>query len=153
MARRLTAGDVCTRKVAVGYPTMSVGEAARAMREFHVGCLVVVEEREEGRVPVGLLTDRDIVTAVVAKAADADTLRVEDVMTPDPLTARQHDSILDVLALMRRKSVRRIPVTGDKGVLVGVVTIDDVLQTVAEEMKAIAEATAGQQPREAMARP
>jgi len=153
MAERLAAGDVCTRCVVVGYPTMSVGEAARAMREFHVGCLVVVDEREEGRVPIGMLTDRDIVTSVVAKAMNADTVRVGDVMSAGLVTAREADSMLDVLALMRRKSVRRVPVTQDNNVLIGVITLDDVLRTVADEVQAMADAIGGQQPVEVMVRP
>ncbi len=137
----LNAGDVCTRSAVFAAPSMALNEAARLMREHHVGCLVVVDEpsRDE-RIPIGMLTDRDIVTAVVAKDADARTMRVGDVMSSDIATVREADSMLDVLRTMRRKGVRRMPVLGDRGVLAGVIALDDVLQVVAEEMEAVASA-------------
>jgi CBS domain-containing protein len=144
MNSQLTAGDICTRQVAVAYKSMALNEAARLMRERHVGCLVAVEETGAGPIVVGMLTDRDIVTAVVAKDMDAATLRVDDVMTRDILTAREGDSVLDVLASMRRKAVRRIPVTGAKGQLIGLVAADDLLGLIADELHTLVQALAAQ---------
>jgi len=104
------------------------------MRENHVGCLVVVDEVEGKRIVVGLLTDRDIVTAVVASDFDPATLRVEDVMATDLVTAREDDSLIDLMHTMRRKGVRRIPVVGVQDELVGVVTLDEVLNILAQEL-------------------
>ena len=142
MADRLSAGEVCTRIVAIVYRGTVLSEAARVMREQDVGCLVVVEEEDPGRVVVGILTDRDIVVSVVAGDRDPRLLSVGEVMTREVVTAREEDSLLDLLDTMRRKGVRRIPVTGPRGVLVGLVALDDLLEVVAEEMHALAGAIA-----------
>ncbi len=99
------------------------------MRERHVGSLVVIDKRSEGRIPAGLLTDCDIVTAVVARDVDLRTLRVGDVMNPEPVTVREQDSLFDALRAMRRH-----------GVLQGVLALDDLVELVAEQMGAIAQA-------------
>lgn len=133
MSERLTTGEICTRSVVIAFRGTTLNGAARLMRENHVGCLVVVEELEGERIVVGVLTDRDIVIAVVASDIDPGTMRVEDVMTTDLVTAREDDSVIDLLHSMRRKGVRRIPVVGGQGQLVGVVTLDDVLDILAQE--------------------
>ena len=145
----LTAGDICTRTVAYTDRGMMVDEAARLMRTHHVGSLVAVEERSpRERIVVGMVTDRDIATQVVALDRDAHAFRVGDIMSPDVVTVREQDSVLDVLALMRRKKVRRVPVTGPRGELIGIVTIDDVLALVAEQMQALASAVGAAQRHE-----
>lgn len=153
MQTPLTAGDLCTRKTVIAYRKTGLNEAARLMREVHVGSLVVVEETVAGRLTVGLLTDRDIVTAVVARDLNPSSLTVGDVMSADPLTVREADSVLDVLAAMRRKGVRRLPVTDSKGVLLGMITLDDVLGVVAEQLQALVAAIESEQQREQRARP
>lgn len=141
MKDRLTAGDICTRTVAVGYPSLALSEAARLMRARHVGCLVVVEETAVGEnLVVGILTDRDIAMSVVAADRDAHALRIGDVMTRDVVSAREHDSLLDLLAAMRRRKVRRVPVTDPRDLLVGIVSLDDVLAVMADQMQAVAAA-------------
>jgi CBS domain-containing protein len=153
MSERLDAADVCTRHVVVGYPSMSVSEAARLMREQHVGCLVIVEESRAGAVPAGLLTDRDIVTAVVAKELDPPTLRVGDVMTTDLLTAREGDSVVDLITLMHRKGVRRVPITAANGTLVGLVAMDDLLVVLARQFGELVQTIGGEHKREQGMRP
>lgn len=138
MSKRLTAGEVCTRIVTVAFRGMRLAEAAQLMREDHVGCLVVVEDADPGRVVVGVLTDRDIVVSVLASDRDARYISVGEAMTSEVVTAREDDSVLDLLELMRRKGIRRIPITGPQNVLVGVATLDDLLEVVAEEMQALA---------------
>ena len=141
MKDNLTAGEICSRIVTVAYPSMALNEAARLMRERHVGCLVVVEEvSAKESVVVGVLTDRDIAIGVVAADRDPHGMRVGDVMTRDVVKAREDDSLADVLAAMRRKGVRRVPVTGPKDVLLGIVALDDVLEVLAQQMQAVAAA-------------
>ncbi len=130
----MNAGEVCNREVVYAYRDTSLVEAARLMREHHVGSLVVVVDRLSERVPVGMLTDRDIVVAVVAKGLDPGELNAGEVMSTDPVTVREQDGITEVLRLMRGKGVRRVPVVSRSGALAGIVTIDDVLALVAEEM-------------------
>lgn len=139
IGRKLTAGDICNRIVSVAYRELSVDEAARVMRDQQVGSLVVVEERgTDRREVVGMLTDRDIVTQVVAAQKDPLTMRVGDVMSHDVATAHEDDSVLDLLAMMQRKGIRRMPVIGAYRRLVGMATIDDVLAVVADAMDALA---------------
>ncbi len=146
LTQPLSAGDICTRHVTFVYPAMVLNEAARLLQAHQVGALVVVDEtgRDE-RIVVGMLTDRDIATEVVARDRDPHGLRVADVMTRDVVTAREQDSVLDLLAAMRRKAVRRIPVTGPRGQLLGIVSIDDVLEVIAQEMQAVAAAVGASQ--------
>jgi len=137
----LTAGDICSRIVTIAYPSMALDEAARLMRERSVGCLVVVQEvSPEESIVVGVLTDRDIAMGVVAADRDPHGMRVGDAMTGKVVTAREDDTILDLLAVMRRSKIRRVPVTGPRNVLIGIVTLDDVLQAVAQQMQAVAAA-------------
>lgn len=151
--RQTRAGDICSRIVSIAYPALSVDEAARVMREQQVGCLVVVEEiTEEERRVVGVLTDRDIVTGVVARQHDAQAVRVGDLMSRDVVSVREDDSLLDVLAAMRGKAVRRVPVVAAGDRLVGVIALDDVLEIVAQEMLALAAAISAAQRHERAAR-
>ena len=146
----LTAGDICTRNVVCSDRGMMVDDAARLMRTHHTGTLVVVEERSpRERIVVGMVTDRDIATRVVALDRDVHAFRVSDIMTPDVVTVREQDSLLDVLAVLRGKRVRRVPVTGARGELIGIVAIDDVLSAVAEQMQALAGAVGAAQRHEA----
>lgn len=132
MKEAMNAGDICNRTVTIAERGMPLTEAAQLMRERHVGCLVVVDEIGAGRIVVGMLTDRDIVTSVVAKALDPAQLVVGDVMSVDVITALKDDSIQDMLSEMRHKGLRRLPVVTPHGVLVGLVTLDDLLPIMAE---------------------
>lgn len=134
MGERLTTGDICTRNVSFATRNMPLVEAARLMREHHVGCLVVVEEVALQRLVVGVLTDRDIVVGVVAPGIAPATLSVGDVMSAEPVTAREEDSLIDLMRTMRERGVRRVPVVGACGELIGIVTLDDVLSVLAEEL-------------------
>ncbi len=153
MKQAATAADLCTREVVACPPSLSVDEAARLMRERHVGSVVVVEMGDGGRLPAGILTDRDIVTAVVAKDVDPKTLRVGDVMSATVAVVRAHDTLCDVLSQMRRHGVRRIPVIDAHGVLAGIVSQDDVLSAIAGELQALASVSARGQHQEALTRP
>lgn len=153
MKEAATAGDVCMRHVVVVPASLSVDEAARLMRERHVGCLVVVEQGDGGRLPAGILTDRDIVMAVVARDVDPKALRVGDVMSVDVASVHEHDSLYDVLATMRRRGVRRLPVIGAHGVLVGILSQDDVLSAIAGQLQVLASVQGREQRHEAATRP
>lgn len=148
----MNAGDICNRTVVVAPKELLLSEAARLMREHHVGSIVVVEGSDEGRVPVGMLTDRDIVVSVVAKDMDARTLTVGEVMSRELISVREGDPIFDALRRMRRHGVRRVPVTGAADVLVGILTIDDVLETVADQLREMVRAIGTERVHEEEAR-
>ncbi len=145
---RLTTGDICTRIVTIAFRETSINGASRLMRENHVGCLVVVEETSGHNIVVGILTDRDIVNSVVAVDLDPATICVGDVMTTDLATAREDDSLIDLMRAMRRKGVRRVPVIGAGGDLCGIVTLDDVLLILSEELNLLVAAIASGDQRE-----
>lgn len=138
MREKMLAGDICNRIVVVAERSLSLVQAAQLMRQRHVGCLVVVDETGAGRLVVGMLTDRDIVTAVVANELDPTQLAVGDVMSRELISVLEDDSIKDMLVTMRRKGIRRLPVVKAHGVLVGLVTLDDVLALMAEQLREMA---------------
>jgi len=123
-------GKICTKPVVTASAQMTVDQAARAMRSKNVGALVVVNA---GR-PVGMLTDRDIVVEVVARGMDPEEVRVGDVMVKKPVTIRQDLGIFDAARAFAKTGVRRLPVVTGSGVLVGVITMDDVVMLLGNEM-------------------
>jgi CBS-domain-containing membrane protein len=131
-------GEICTRDVLYIGRNESAAEAARLMRENHVGCLVVIDPPRAGGRPAGMVTDRDIVVGVVALGVDAETTPVEALMRPGVASIREDEGIGRALALMREHGVRRLPVVDAGGVLVGLVAADDLLELFAEEMSGLA---------------
>jgi len=131
---------------------MTVKAAAQLMREYHVGALVVVDELEARRVPAGIITDRDIAVSIVAKGLDPDGVRVEDAMVSEPAVVRERDGVAETIELMRAKAVRRLPVVDDGGSLVGIITADDFIDLLAEEMMGLARMLTREQRREAETR-
>ena len=83
---------------------------------------------------MGIVTDRDIVVEVSALDLDPNVLTVGDIASPDLVTVREDDSVLQTMEIMRAKGVRRLPVTSERGDLVGIVSIDDLLETMSEQM-------------------
>jgi len=131
-------GQVCNHEVRVIRREASVLDAARLMREAHVGDLVVVEEKGSHRVPIGMITDRDIVVGVVAKEVpDLDKLAVGDVLIGELVIARSDEDFSDALARMRRHGIRRIPVVDKHGDLEGIFTLDDLLAVLTHDLESV----------------
>jgi len=126
-------GTLCQRLVFTICQSDEISRAAQVMREKHVGYLVVVEPNPVRGIPrpVGVLTDRDIVVSVVAREVDPRTVRVGDIMTPDPVLAAEWESMEAALQKMRQFGVRRLPVVNGYRELVGILAIDDVLRVIA----------------------
>lgn len=121
----------CRKPVAIIQPTQSVAEAAETLRDQHVGALVVVQEDLR---PVGILTDRDIVTRVMAARKDPAATSVSDVMSPRPFVARLEDSIDRTLFAVRQHGVRRLPIVDEQGHVVGLVSLDDLWVLLSAEL-------------------
>jgi CBS domain-containing protein len=136
--KSMSAGEYCNRDVIIVEKTESVHEAIRLMRNHHVGAAVVVERRNDSPAPLGILTDRDIVMKVLAKDVDLDSVMVDDVMSYELVTVIEDTKLLDALKLMRSKGVRRLPVVNDQGGLEGILSVDDILELLAEQMGDIA---------------
>ena len=130
----MTAGELCTRETVIIYENENIIEAAKLMKKFHVGDLVVVEESEDGRIPIGIVTDRDIVVEVVAFEANPSDILVKDIMSKDLLIAKEKDDIYEVLERMKDKGVKRVPVVDIYGYLVGILSSDDILELISEEL-------------------
>ncbi len=126
------------RPVVIATLGESVTSAARRLRDHHVGCLVVTRE---GR-PVGILTDRDIAVRVVAEGRDPTTTPIDDVLTFDPLTLRESDTIDAAARCMQEHGVRRLPIVDDDGTVAGIVTADDLLVQLGRQLHAVGEAIA-----------
>jgi CBS domain-containing protein len=148
-------GDLCNRNMVPIGAQASLVEAAQIMRKDHVGMLVVTQPAPDGHDSkvLGVLTDRDIVTAVVAKSADPDTLKVEDVMARNPIMVSDRHTLDHALRLMRETGVRRVPVLGNRDELVGVLSLDDVLEALATELGDVSQAIRSGQRLERRTRP
>jgi len=131
-------GEICTREVVVIEKSTSIQEAAKLMRQYHVGDLVIVEEKAGKRIPIGILTDRDIVIELIAEDVDMNKVTVGDVMSFELLTVREKDGIWETLEFMRSKGVRRTPVVDEQGTLIGIVSVDDLLELFADELSTLA---------------
>lgn len=137
-------GEICNREVVFSYPNHTVREAALLMREYHVGDLVVVEENGK-RKPVGIVTDRDIAISIVALGLDPDVIRVGDIMGPELVTVRENQGVFETIQQMRLKGVRRLPIVGEEGALVGIVAVDDLVALFADELSELSKAIVREQ--------
>ncbi len=141
-------GEFCSREVVVVGKEEPIQEAARLMRRYHVGNVVVVEERVEGRLPVGILTDRDIVVELVAAGIGLDAVSIGDVMSFELLTVREEEELNDTIRRMQAEGVRRVPVVNGAGALVGILALDDILELVAEELSGLVRVITREQRKE-----
>lgn len=131
--------DYCNMNVICCEPDTPVAELAALMRKHHVGDVIVVDNQQEGlRIPIGIVTDRDILVETIALDIDAKLFIASDLMTT-PVTTVQEDAALnEALAIMRGKRVRRLPVVNRAGSLFGILTSDDVLNLISSELSMIA---------------
>ena len=120
--------EICNREVVIVQRHNTILEAAQLMRQHHVGDVVVVEERGGVRVPVGIVTDRDLVVEIMAPAIDQTVITVGDIMVTELATVRENAG------------------------LVGILTLDDLLELLAEELLALAKLVRHEQKKETMSR-
>ena len=127
--------EIVNRDLVTVEPHQSVLEAARRMEERDVGCVLVLSNGK----PRGLITDRDIVLRCVAHNLDISDTTVENILTESLATVHLTDGIFDCIRKMREAGVRRIPVVGDDGKAVGIVTFDDFICILSQELSALTE--------------
>lgn len=148
----MSIGSLCNPEVVVAERDTTLAEAAKLMRNQHVGNVVVVDDAYRRR-PVGLVTDRDIVIAAVAMELDPATVNVAEIMR-EPLEAASHDTdFWEALNLMRKRGVRRLPVVDNDGSLAGILTLDDALALVGEAVSNLVALVSREIDREPMFRP
>lgn len=144
--------DICILDVACCTRETSILAAARMMRQQHTGDLIVIDDLDEDRIPVGIITDRDIVIEVLGQGQDPATIAVADVMTTQLVIAAGSEEVSQAIERMRTHGVRRVPVVDDSGCVIGVVTLDDMLKLHAEQAVALLEIITKEQAREGRSR-
>lgn len=145
-------GEICNREVAFAGRETTVNAAAKLMRHYHVGSLVIVDDYSGKRVPVGIVTDRDLVVEVEAMDLDPKVITIGDIMSGELFTVPESQGVLETMEVMRFKGVRRLPVVDSEGRLAGIITIDDLLEVLAEELTDLTRVISKEQAREMQGR-
>lgn len=140
--------ELCELDVVCCTRGLSIVAASRLMRERHAGDLVVVDDMDEEREPLGILTDRDIVVEVLARDKDPRTVTVGDVMSKPLVIASESEDSAQALQRMSAHGVRRVPVVDDQRRVIGIVTLDDLLREHTEQASRLLEVVTKQQTRE-----
>lgn len=123
-----------------------IPEIARLMRKHHVGDVVVVRHEGDRRIPVGIITDRDIVVETIAEQVDMNLLTAGDIMSTPLITAHENESFAESLRLMRHHKIRRLPIVDENGILYGIVSAGDIAHLLAAELSMLT-TTMTEQPR------
>jgi CBS domain-containing protein len=128
----MSIANVCSRPAVSAPASASLSELAALMHDRNVGAVVITKAPLDQPVAVGVVTDRDIVHAQLDHTADLSRLSAEQVMSRDPLVLNEACSVDEAIRRMRARGVRRAPVVTANGVLVGMVSTDDLIARVAE---------------------
>ncbi len=144
--------EVCTTDVVCCGVQTTALEAARLMRQRHVGDVVVVDDPQEQRVPLGVVTDRDLAIEVLGAALDPATTALSSIMRTPVVIAHESEDTATVLERMRAHGVRRVPVVGSGGSTVGIITLDDLLRLLVAEAGELLETMAKAERHEQHAR-
>ena len=128
-------GTICSRETIIAKAGDSLLETARLMRKHHVGSLIIVSSEQNGFRPVGIITDRDIVVQAISEEINLDSVMAGDIMSRDLLIAREDDDLFEAFESMCMKGVRRVPVVNAEGMLIGILSVDDLLEVIVDEMK------------------
>ncbi len=131
-------GELCNREPVAVAAATPLSEVARLMCERHVGAVVVAASPMDQPVPVGMITDRDITRAQLGSGGDLSHLFSDEVMTRDLLVLCEDEGVEEALDRMRVRGVRRAPVVTARGMLMGVVSTDDLIAQLARELSALA---------------
>jgi len=140
--------EICSRGVVSVTESASLRDVAALMAKHRVGTVVVISKFSERAVPVGIITDRDIVRAQLEHVADLSRMRVADVMARPPVTVCSEDTIGTAIEILRGRGIRRAPVVNAHGELIGLVSTDDLIGEVARQVSAMAQMLQRQPSRE-----
>ena len=144
----MTVGAICSQEVITVQRDATVLHAAMLMRQYHVGDVVVVKKLKDKIVPIGIVTDRDLIIEVVATELDCTVITVGDIMVTSLTVVKDSASVLEALHLMTNKGVRRLPVIDSSGSLMGIVTLDDLLLLFAKEIGLVSKLVTREQKNE-----
>jgi len=124
-------GKFCNRNIVSATRDTTIVEAANLMRRNHVGDVIAVEQADEGLRPIGIVTDRDIVVGIVAAGLDPNLVKVGDLLLRPLVIVDEGTPYAETIRLMSAKGIRRMPVVNETGLLVGIITQDDLLRQLA----------------------
>lgn len=152
----MTIGAICNREVITVLADATVQHVASLMRQYHVGDVVVIDNTTKNHknktVPIGIVTDRDLVIEVVATELDCKVITAGDIMLKNLSVVKENMGVLEAMTLMSNKGIRRLPVVDEGGNLLGIVTLDDLLLLLARELGALSKLVSNEQKNEAKKR-
>lgn len=143
-----TVGSVASPIVVTAAPETTAVEAARLMRQHHVGSLVVIDSGAASGKPLGIVTDRDLVLAVMAEGLDASVFTVGDIMSRELATVAADATVLVGIERLRERRLRRLVVLDSVGRVVGVAAFEDLLEAVVGQLGTLAQALRAARDRE-----
>jgi CBS domain-containing protein len=132
----------CRKPVVRISPETNITEACQLLEQNNIGCLVA---EREGKL-CGIVTDRDIALRVTGARRDPDKTKVKEIMTPDPIRISVDKDVHHLTALMHAYHVRRVPIVNGFDTTVGIVTLDDLIAQLGDEMSEIGKAIAEEFP-------
>lgn len=144
--------ECCNTGVVCCSADTSLQDVATLMRKHHVGDVIVVEDKDGNRIPVGIVTDRDIVMETVSVQMDASVFTAGDIMTTPIITVRDEEDFIETLRIMRHHKIRRMPVVTPEGNLYGIVTADDIINLLSMELSLMTAAIIDQPMKESKLR-
>lgn len=148
----MSISSICNHEVVTVKADATVLEAAQLMRSQHVGDVVVIKENQDQTIPLGIITDRDLVIEVVATELDCRVITVSDIMVRHLSVVKQSASVFETIKMMTSKGVRRLPVVDEHGSLTGIVTLDDLLILLSNEIGSLTKLVTRELKNEALSR-
>ncbi|MCC6277558.1 MAG: CBS domain-containing protein [Oligoflexia bacterium] len=137
--------DIGVKPVVTVDKSATLDEVATKMRTSHVGCVVVTEvTNNKKEKPLGIITDRDLVVSAVGLKVEPERLCAQDIMATDLYTVNQDSGLAAAIRVMASHAIRRVPVVDKSGLLVGIVTSDDVLAYLTTALGALSRVSSSQ---------
>ena len=135
--------NYCRKPVIRVAPDTNITEACQLMEQNNIGCLIA---EREGKL-CGIVTDRDIALRVAGAKRDPDKTLVRDIMTPDPVRISVDKDLRQLTAMMHAYHVRRVPIVNGFDATLGIVTLDDLIAQLGDEMSEIGKAISEEFPQ------
>ncbi|PPC96999.1 CBS domain-containing protein [Methylotenera mobilis] len=148
----MTISAICNHEVITVKADATIFEAAKLMRSHHVGDVVVINESQGKPIPLGIVTDRDLVIEVVATELDCKVMTVSDIMVRHLSVVTENAGVFETIKIMTSKGVRRLPVVDEHGMLTGIVTLDDLLILLSNEIGSLSKLVSRELKNEASSR-
>ena len=148
----MSISSICNHEVVTVKADATVLEAAQLMRSQHVGDVVVIKENQDQTIPLGIITDRDLVIEVVATELDCRVITVSDIMVRHLSVVKESAGVFETIKIMTSKGIRRLPVVDEHGSLIGIVTLDDLLILLSNEIGSLTKLVTRELKNEALSR-